>query len=184
MSGHDGRRERSTVSVKANIDIMAVGPEAAEDLARIHARAFAGQGRGWSAAEFARLLALPGHVAVLARTRGETGAPDSGRPLGFVLYAGLGDDGEILTIAVDPDWQRQGLGGRLLSMALADLAMNGCRRVLLEVAADNEAAIALYRAAGFEDVGRRPCYYARPDGGRVDARLMALHFSGGCGCDD
>ncbi len=170
--------------MKAHIDISAVGVDAAEDLARIHARAFAGQGRPWSVEEFARLLTLPGHVAVLARVRFEEADSDAEEAAGFVLYAGMGDEGEILTIAVDPRWQRQGLGGRLLSTALADLAMNGCRRIVLEVAEDNAAAIALYRAAGFADIGRRPGYYARPDGTRVDARLMAAHFHAGCGCED
>ncbi len=170
--------------MKAKIDIAAVGPEAIRELARVHARAFAGQGRPWSAEEFARLLALPDHVAIMARIRRGDEATDSGQPAGFVLYARMEDEGEILTIAVDPDWQRQGLGGRLLSTALTDLAMNGCRRIVLEVAEDNTAAMALYRSAGFADIGRRPGYYARPDGARVDARLMVVHFHAGCGCED
>ena len=42
----------------------------------------------------------------------------------------------------------------------------------LEVAVDNAAAVALYEKAGFETTGRRPRYYARPSGERVDALLM------------
>ena len=40
------------------------------------------------------------------------------------------------------------------------------------MAADNAAAIALYRSAGFEPVGRRAAYYARPDGPAVDALVL------------
>ena len=46
-------------------------------------------------------------------------------------------------------------------------------RVLwLEVAHDNDAALALYLRAGFETAGRRPGYYARGQGEYADALVM------------
>jgi ribosomal-protein-alanine N-acetyltransferase len=45
--------------------------------------------------------------------------------------------------------------------------------MVLEVAQDNGVAIALYRRAGFQVVGRRPNYYRR-GGISIDADIMRL----------
>jgi ribosomal-protein-alanine N-acetyltransferase len=45
------------------------------------------------------------------------------------------------------------------------------RRMVLEVRASNAAAIALYRSAGFEQIGLRRGYYPAANG-REDALLM------------
>ncbi|MBV8927675.1 MAG: ribosomal protein S18-alanine N-acetyltransferase [Mycobacteriaceae bacterium] len=63
---------------------------------------------------------------------------------------------EVHTIGVDPAYQGQGIGRRLLD-ALLDFAGRG--PVYLEVRTDNAAAIALYRSAGFVEVGLRKRYY-------------------------
>jgi ribosomal-protein-alanine N-acetyltransferase len=63
---------------------------------------------------------------------------------------------EIHTIGVDPAFQAQGIGRRLLD-ALLDYADGAA--VFLEVRTDNLPAIALYRSAGFVEVGLRKRYY-------------------------
>ena len=60
------------------------------------------------------------------------------------------------TIGVDPAYQGQGIGRRLLA-SLLEFADGGV--VFLEVRTDNEAAIGLYRSAGFVNVGLRKRYY-------------------------
>jgi [ribosomal protein S18]-alanine N-acetyltransferase len=62
---------------------------------------------------------------------------------------------EIHTIGVDPAFQGQGVGRRLLD-ELLDFA-NGA--VYLEVRTDNAAAIGLYESAGFVEIGLRKRYY-------------------------
>ena len=42
------------------------------------------------------------------------------------------------------------------------VAAHGAERLILEVSAGNDAARALYRGAGFTEIGRRRAYY--PDG--------------------
>lgn len=71
----------------------------------------------------------------------------------------------VLHIATLPDLRRQGVGRRLLA---ALLATPGIDSAWLEVRADNPAAIALYLAQDFVEVGRRKRYYA--DG--IDAVVM------------
>jgi tRNA threonylcarbamoyladenosine biosynthesis protein TsaB len=81
----------------------------------------------------------------------------------LVGYAGIARLGlfppheyEVHTIGVDPAYQGQGVGRRLLA-ALLDFAGRGV--IYLEVRTDNAAAIALYRSAGFVQVGVRRRYY-------------------------
>lgn len=67
----------------------------------------------------------------------------------------------------------QGTGRRLVVAALAEAADADARKVELDVFTDNAAAIALYRAAGFEVEGLRRDHYEREDGTLRSALLMA-----------
>ena len=82
------------------------------------------------------------------------------------------DEAHVATIATHPDFRRQGIGEKILTVALKDAAKAGATHALLEVRATNEAAQTMYRKFGFEAVGRRPKYYK--DNGE-DAILMTLH---------
>lgn len=73
---------------------------------------------------------------------------------------------EIHTIGVDPAYQGHGIGRALLA-DLLKFAAGGV--VFLEVRTDNDAAIALYRSAGFVNVGLRKRYYRIS---RADAYTM------------
>jgi ribosomal-protein-alanine N-acetyltransferase len=82
-----------------------------------------------------------------------------GKVLGSVMARQAADEGEILTIAVDPGHRRQGLGHRLLEAATAQMAAAGVRTVWLEVRTSNVAARMMYLGSGF---GVRRGYYRRP----------------------
>ena len=129
-------------------------------LADLHAGAFAAP---WDAAAFETLLGQAGVFAIEA-------------PEGFILIRSVADEAEILTLAVDPAARRQGVGARLVREGAAEAAARGATRLFLEVADDNAAALALYAGAGFIEAGRRPGYYARPDGSRQDALILALNL--------
>lgn len=75
---------------------------------------------------------------------------------------------DILTLATLPNRQRRGWGRSLLLSLLVILPSPG--DIFLEVAADNQPAIELYRRQGFVDVGRRTHYY----GVGQDALLLHL----------
>ncbi|MFN3353964.1 MAG: ribosomal protein S18-alanine N-acetyltransferase [Brevundimonas sp.] len=130
--------------------------ELAAALARLHARAFHDP---WPERAFAQLLAQP-----TTRLHAE--------PHGFILTRLMLDEAEILTLAVDPDRRRAGIGRALVETAAEDLASEGATRLFLEVAVDNAAARALYAATGFAEAGVRRGYYARA-GGAVDALVLS-----------
>lgn len=129
--------------------LRAVGPDDLGALAGLHAECF--PEAPWSSGALDLLLAQPGTVAFLAE--------DAGRLLGFVLLRRAADEAEVLSLGVAPQARRRGLARRLLALGSAWLGPK-TGRLFLEVAAGNEAALALYRSLGFRRVGRREKYYA------------------------
>jgi L-phenylalanine/L-methionine N-acetyltransferase len=77
-----------------------------------------------------------------------------------------------LSIAVRDDFQGQGVGSALMQ-AMLNLADNWLNIVRLELVTwtDNEAALALYKKAGFVIEGTHRCYVFR-DGQYVDAYAL------------
>jgi [ribosomal protein S18]-alanine N-acetyltransferase len=124
-------------------------------------------GPEWNRDSLAKLLETPGTFACLAWP--EQGG---GEAAGFILVRAAGGECELLGLGVATPWRRQGWAGRLLAEGLACAAGLGAERCTLEVAEDNAAALACYRAAGFRPVGRRVNYYVR-DSGAVAAIIMA-----------
>lgn len=79
-----------------------------------------------------------------------------------VGYAGLmmtDTDGHITTIAVDPDWQRQKIGTRLMLVLAREALDRDATSLTLEVRVANKVAQGLYRRFGFLPVGVRRNYY-------------------------
>lgn len=88
-----------------------------------------------------------------------------------VAYAGLfvlPPDADVQTVAVASHAQGAGLATRLLSELLEDADAHGVTHTMLEVRDGNAPALAVYRRLGFEQISRRPRYYA--DG--VDALIL------------
>ncbi|MDA8048881.1 MAG: GNAT family N-acetyltransferase [Rhodospirillales bacterium] len=142
-------------------------------MAAIHIRAFAPDigpeasegvtwGKPWGEAAFAVQLGLPGALGLID-------------PAGGLLLARLvAEEAEVLTLAVAPEARRLGLGRALLQWAMVEAVQAGAKRIVLEVAATNAPARALYTGAGFREVGRRRAYYAD----RSDALVLAAALPG------
>lgn len=128
-------------------------------LARLHARA-AQDTRAWTQGDFAQTMASPG--ALLC-------ASEACFALGRVIV----DEAELLLIATDPQFQRQGRGAAMLAQFEIKARSLGAVLAHLEVAAPNAAARALYEAAGWRQVGQRLHYYSLQDGTKADAILMS-----------
>jgi ribosomal-protein-alanine N-acetyltransferase len=128
----------------------------AEALAALHSTSF--PDKPWSAAEIQALI--------------DGGAFALSEPGGFILARVAADEAEILTLAVEPQRRRQGIGLALIRAACHAAEERGANMIFLEVAIDNEAALAVYRRARFEPVAVRPHYYTRADGTAVDAQVL------------
>lgn len=92
-----------------------------------------------------------------------------GRLMGYIVLQRVVDELHVHNVAVDPALRRRGLGRTLLRAGLAWGERRGTRVAFLEVRRGNVAALALYRGLGFETVGVRKGYYARP---REDALVL------------
>lgn len=93
-------------------------------------------------------------------------------PVAYAVMLQALDEAHILNISVARSAQRSGIGGRLLRFLFEEARRGGCVHVFLEVRPSNEPALCLYRANGFEPVGRRKRYYPADGGGREDAIVM------------
>ena len=80
----------------------------------------------------------------------------------IVAYAGymqLFETAELLTIAVHPDFQQQGIGEKMLKKLIVKAINDGCEVLSLEVRVSNFKAINLYEKYGFIKTRTRKDYY-------------------------
>jgi ribosomal-protein-alanine N-acetyltransferase len=110
----------------------------------------------WTEESFRRLLA--GDSAIFQ----VIGYPPDFRVAGYVVAFAIGEDAELLNIAVEPPFRGRGLAGQMLDALLIELGSRGVRAAFLEVRESNSAARALYGSRGFAEIGRRRNYYRRP----------------------
>jgi len=109
----------------------------------------------WSVNAFHEALAHPAVFFACARGGG-------GEVVGYVVAWFAADEGEIANLAVAPSAWGNGVGRQLLDASLEVAKDREVTAVYLEVRDSNERARRLYRASGFEEVGRRHRYYRRP----------------------
>jgi ribosomal-protein-alanine N-acetyltransferase len=82
--------------------------------------------------------------------------------MGFIVVWQLGDVWEVIDLATELCWRRQGVASSLLATVTREAAGFGIRAVLLEVRAGNHAALALYEKHGFCVLSERKDYYRAP----------------------
>ena len=135
----------------------------ADVIAKLHAQGFY---RGWPREDFAAYIAgrdTPVYVACDAKRK----------IAGFAMIRIAADEAELITIAGDPKWRKKGVGLALMRAVFQDLLMSPAKRIFLEVAADNTAALKLYGKIGFSKVAERQGYYERANGEPATAIVMA-----------
>lgn len=103
---------------------------------------------------------------------------EHGEIRGYVMLRPLVDEAEMLNIGVAAGQQRKGFGHTMLTGMLDVARAKQLRRVFLEVRPSNAAAIALYRSAGFSEIGLRRDYYQSANGSE-DAIMMACELTDG-----
>jgi len=150
-----------------HISLLWAAPERAGEIAELHGRLF---DEKWSEASIKSLLEHPASTSLIAIA----GEPKTIK--GFVIAQLAADEAEILSIGVAPDWQRAGLGVRLIEGLIRASRRGEASKIFLEVAEDNAAARALYAKLGFKQIGQRKGYYKRSMG-NVDALTLALQLA-------
>jgi len=107
----------------------------------------------WSCNSYA-ILSDPGYLAWVGEVRGAVS--------GFCIARIVGNEAEILNLAVHPAKRRAGIARALLNQALADFRVRSVDRVFLEVRESNMAAIHFYEKQRFTRTGLREGYYREP----------------------
>ncbi len=110
----------------------------------------------WTRGMFQRELQIPFATSMVARDTRADGAI-----VGYVCWRCLGDELEILNLAVAPTARKGGLGCALVALVVEEAKTRGAAKIHLEVRDDNEAAIFLYRRCEFFPAGLRRHYYGR-----------------------
>ena len=88
-------------------------------------------------------------------------AESGGNVAGFILTELAPDEGHIITLDVLENYRRQGIGSLLLAAGEGEAASRGGKRMVLETATTNKAAIALWRKHGYRQVVTIENYYGR-----------------------
>ena len=138
----------------ANIEFYRMVQEDADGVARVEAACMPVP---WSRQSFWEEASHTDAYYLIAR--------DLDRDNLMVAYAGcwvLANEGHITNVAVDPDYQGQGLGRRLMNELTSRVKALGVDSMTLEVRPSNTVAINLYTSLGFRSVGQRPKYYTNP----------------------
>ena len=96
-------------------------------------------------------------------------ALDGEKTVGYVGSQTFLDETDMMNIAVDPAYRRQGIGEMLVNALMEALNRRGSRCLALEVRASNDPAKELYGKLCFLQVGIRKNYYRNP---REDALIL------------
>lgn len=140
-----------------------MAPMTAGDLDAVMAIEKASFGDPWSRAGFEDSLRLPFALMLTAKC-GET-------VVGYCCLYQMVDEGEIINVAIAPDWRGQGVGLKMLEHFLNLGKERGIARFLLDVRVSNLPAQRLYEKAGFAIIARQKNFYQAP---AEDGWLMEL----------
>ena len=116
-----------------------------------------GLGGFWTSGQWQQELERPGSLCLGQWLAGEQELQQS--LVGIASGWLVADELQLTVVVVDPSWRGKGLGRQLLGELLRLAANQGCRNATLEVAADNQPALGLYAALGFQSTGIRRSYY-------------------------
>ncbi len=135
-------------------------------LSSIHAQCFP---HYWDMAAFSDFFSVDGTIALVADNNGQI--------VGMVVYRISHEQADIITIAVLPQFRRQGIARSLMAEALRDMGTRKVVKLFLDVEEGNQPAISLYESLGFSHERRRRQYYRQSDGTCTDALVMSKKFS-------
>jgi [ribosomal protein S18]-alanine N-acetyltransferase len=95
---------------------------------------------------------------------------------GYICFWIVGNEIQILNLAVHPEKRHMGLGQVFLTRMIEMGISEGIKNAWLEVRPSNLSARNLYKKQGFREIGIRPNYYPES---KEDAILMSLTLPDG-----
>jgi [ribosomal protein S18]-alanine N-acetyltransferase len=140
--------------------IRSAAPADAAPLGALERRCFSDP---WSESSFREALDSPWSFGLVAQA--------GSRIAGYLIAREVAGTGEVLNLAVSPDFRRRGVARSLLRAGLTYLRKRRVEEVFLEVRESNRSAQALYLSSGFKPVGQRAAYYRNP---KEDALVLWL----------
>jgi len=103
---------------------------------------------------FLFLLINPSAVTIVAENHGK-----------FVAFAGMErkskTEGEVVTIDVEPELQRHGIGRALMEKLEDEAKLKGYETLYLQVAENSEGVVCFYEKLGYEKTRLMKGYYGR-----------------------
>lgn len=136
-----------------------------DDIVRIEQRCFSGP-TAYSRSYLEHLVLNHGSTCLIDTKNGTT------RGFIVVTYRKGSLTGSVETIDVDPDFQNEGVGTKLLAAAEVDMKRRGMKWARLEVSEGNAPAISLYKSAGYVFKEKLKNYYLYDHDGTRDAVRM------------
>ena len=131
-----------------------------EKFAKIHSKSFNQKNLKFSSEFILSLLRNPNIFYIYKKNKG------------FCIFSCNDREAEIITMAILPKYQNQGIGFLILKELEEILSYTNCNEVFLEVASNNLIAIHLYDKLGFKSFGIRKNYYSISEDKKVNAILM------------
>ena len=134
--------------------MMEIKEMAQEDLAQVSEIESQIFSLPWSEKAFEESLKNTNTLYIVAKEKEEV--------LGYIgMYISF-QEGNITTVAVNPNYRRKKIGQNLIREILERAKQIGVTDVILEVRETNAAAICLYEKMGFEEAGIRKNFYEKP----------------------
>lgn len=109
----------------------------------------------WSEKDISSAISVSGAMCY-------TALGDDGTLYAYVLGRTIAPEGEIYRVATAPERRGRGIAFRLMTYAIKTEKGNGLENLFLEVRSKNLAAIKLYSALSFKEIGIRKNYYKDP----------------------
>ena len=131
-----------------------------EQFAKIHSQSFNQKNLKYSSEFILSLLKNPNISYIYKKNKG------------FCIFSCNEKEAEIITMAILPKFQNQGIGFLILKELEEILSEISCNTVFLEVASNNLIAIHLYDKLGFRSFGIRKNYYSVSENKKINAILM------------
>jgi ribosomal-protein-alanine N-acetyltransferase len=104
-------------------------------------------------------------------------ATNHGETIGYAVASTSGEQGHVVSVAVDPRYRRRQIGTALLSAVTEALLKEGVKQIHLEVRKGNGGAISFYQRMGYQISSEVGHYYADGEGAWVLRRSTGSSVS-------